>query len=417
LLYNYLLFLEVLPVDRSSIDWSHHSSSISNCVDENDDIDDVDGDEDDQQALISNKTHLIPRLSSSTQWHTKIFAITCVDNLITYCEQTTSSLSSSSLSSLHFDYIHVQEHIRTSIDADYLILHSTTLINLSLIACRSSCDQLRSSGLFLLKRLILKFSSIRKHMDVPDCSLLDEYQAHICAALRPSFSQDTTSHITTQACDVCSTWISTGVMHELPDLRRAHQLLVTSLQRLPRIQSFIHDTNRLWNEHDVIMENLAILKVWADVYNMAMSRHNEQQNHSLSTFLSLIQPELDILIHHWLAALIDYACLILPNEFGGSQGTVSSGNFYCQESNLDVVKILYKTTWPSFVRAATQWLLDHDYDFDTSNIHPKLSGHGRHDVFLTKLLTLTVTNKRRLIPEKKEDLFNVLLGDRSMTSC
>ena len=328
--------------------------------------------------------------------------------MIACCEQSPQAY-------LHFDHIAAREHLRTYPHADYLVLHLNTLIVFSLIACRSANDQLRSSGLLLLKHILLRFSRPKQQeqMDSPDDLILEQYQTQISAALRPSFSQGTPSHVTAQACDVCSIWISSGMGYELHDLRRAHQLLIASLQKLTGIEPRRKETNMLQCEHNVTMENLAVLKVWADVYHVAIERHQTDKDHPHASFLSLIQPELDILIHHWLAALTDYAFLMLPTDFGGGGGGEQSsrdGNFYFVESNLDEVRTLYQATWSSLVRVATYWLAEHDYELERSSAHPKRLGHGRQDVLLTKFLTLTLTNKQRILPEKKEDLFMMLMG-------
>ena len=333
---------------------------------------------------IDNNKHLIPPLSSSTQWHTKIFAIECVRRLLTYCEQST-------LSHLHFDH-------QIDSNGDYLVSHLNILINLSLIACRSSSNPLRSAGLTLLQHIIIHFSSKKKFMDPTDHILLQDYQAQICAALRPSFSPNTSSHLTTQACEVCSTWISTSMGPDLRDLRRAHQLLISSLRKLISIQT-CHDENST-------MENLAILKVWADVYNLIMTRKNEQKDNPYLTFFNLLQTEFDILIYHWLAAVTDYAILILPAEFGGIKNITHDGNFYSTRANEDRVKQLYQATGISFIQAVIHWLNEHNYEIEIL----KSPGYNRQDVFLTKLFTLTISNDQRMIPEKKENLFHLLLG-------
>lgn len=46
------------------------------------------------------------------------------------------------------------------------------------------------------------------------------------AALRPAFTADTPSDVTAAACQVCSTWIGSGVAQDLNDLRRVHQVLI-----------------------------------------------------------------------------------------------------------------------------------------------------------------------------------------------
>lgn len=55
------------------------------------------------------------------------------------------------------------------------------------------------------------------------------YYLQVSAALRPAFTPDTPSDVTAAACEVCSTWIRSGVARDLNDLRRVHQLLSSSL--------------------------------------------------------------------------------------------------------------------------------------------------------------------------------------------
>lgn len=83
----------------------------------------------------------------------------------------------------------------------------------------------------------------------------------VSAALRPAFSNETGSHVTAAACAVCSAWIGSGVAKDLNDLRRVHQLLVSSLDKL-------HNTSNattLYNESLATLEKLSILKAWAEV--------------------------------------------------------------------------------------------------------------------------------------------------------
>ena len=86
------------------------------------------------------------------------------------------------------------------------------------------------------------------------------------AAIRPAFSNDTPSHVTAAACEVCSAWIGSGVARDLNDLRRVHQLLVISLSKL-RTKTV---STELYNESMATLEKLSILKAWAEVYIVAM---------------------------------------------------------------------------------------------------------------------------------------------------
>lgn len=61
---------------------------------------------------------------------------------------------------------------------------------------------------------------------------------------------------------VCSAWISSGVVSDLQDLRRVHQLLVSSLVK---VQATRDSAALQYNEASVTMETLAVLKAWAQV--------------------------------------------------------------------------------------------------------------------------------------------------------
>lgn len=60
---------------------------------------------------------------------------------------------------------------------------------------------------------------------------------------------------------VCSTWIGSGVARDLNDLRRVHQLLLFSLEKLKDCSA----SSQLYNESASTLEKLAILKAWAEV--------------------------------------------------------------------------------------------------------------------------------------------------------
>lgn len=64
---------------------------------------------------------------------------------------------------------------------------------------------------------------------------------------------------------VCSTWIGSGVVSDLNDLRRVHNLLVSSLDK---VQAGKGSFSQLYRESATTMEKLAVLKAWAEV-NMA----------------------------------------------------------------------------------------------------------------------------------------------------
>ena len=81
------------------------------------------------------------------------------------------------------------------------------------------------------------------------------------AALRPAYAPETAPDVTAAACEVCSCWIGSGVARDLNDLRRVHQLLVSSLAKLKHGK----DMSPLYSESASTMEKLAVLKAWAEV--------------------------------------------------------------------------------------------------------------------------------------------------------
>ncbi|CAF4581628.1 unnamed protein product, partial [Rotaria sp. Silwood2] len=306
----------------------------------------------DEELHTSNNQNTIRRATSSAEWPTKVFAADCVQKLINYFEQT-------SLSNLRFDYISSKERLRVYSNEDYLVIHLNTLIKFSFISCTST------------------------NIDLPGHFILEQYQAQVGAALRPVFSQDTSSHVTAQACDFTS------------------------------IQQHKNDISIIYSENALIIENLAVLRAWADVYNVATIRQNEEKNNPNSYLLMLVQPELNVLMHHSLAVLTDYAFLILPNESGGSGGNIDEsshgGNFYSAESNIDLTRTIYKTNWSSIMQATTQWLGEHHYELQTLAANQKLIGYRQRDILITKFITSTLSNTIRTFPEKK-DIFSMLLG-------
>ena len=141
------------------------------------------------------------------------------------------------------------------------------------MAATSDSDPLRLEGLRTMQVVIDKFGQTAEP-EFPGHVILEQYQAQVGAALRPAFDADTASHVTATACSVCSSWISSGVVRKLADLKRVYQLLVTSLAKLKRGSS-----SNCYNENASTLEKLSILKSWAEVYIVSM---NSKQFKSLT---------------------------------------------------------------------------------------------------------------------------------------
>lgn len=325
-------------------------------------------DEDDDQSEFhmeeKNQVTITPR------WPTRVFAAECVRKLIIVCANGDKA---------HFDLTLAKEYASTKNKSHYLVLHLSELVRMAFIAATSDSDPLRLEGLHTLNDIIHRFSGIPEP-EFPGHLLLEQYQAQVGAALRPAFSTDTASHVTAAACQVCSSWIGSGVARDLNDLRRVHQLLVSSLVKL----SGPHRGNPIYNESLTTLETLAILKAWAEVYIVAMANNghslvldstnnninrNDNDDGDFGNFespsnnlLSLVQPELETLASHWLNLLRDYALLSLPPEFA-SQLPHEGGTFYTSDT-MDSCHGYYAESWPAVLHATALWLNNEGKYFD-----------------------------------------------------
>ncbi|XP_074719426.1 HEAT repeat-containing protein 5B isoform X2 [Strix uralensis] len=254
---------------------------------------------------------------------------------------------------------------------DFLVLHLSDLIRMAFMAATDHSNQLRMAGLQALEDIIKKFASVPEP-EFPGHVILEQYQANVGAALRPAFSQDTPSDITAKACQVCSAWIGSGVVSDLNDLRRVHNLLVSSLDK---VQAGKGSSSQLYRESATTMEKLAVLKAWAEVYVVAMKikkeaetkpkrvlKSTEEDEDDFGTvdelppdsLITLVQPELPALSRLWLAALKDYALLTLPAEFA-TQLPPDGGAFYTPET-IDTARLHYRNSWAPILHAVALWL-------------------------------------------------------------
>ncbi|VDM62667.1 unnamed protein product [Angiostrongylus costaricensis] len=252
--------------------------------------------------------------------------------------------------------------------ADYLVLHLSDLVRMSFMGATSDNTELRLAGLKSLQEVITRFSTVPEP-EFPGHVILEQFQAQVGAALRPAFTEDTPSDVTAAACQVCSTWIGSGVARDLNDLRRVHQLLVSSLRKLKHGSI----NTQLYSESAATLEKLSILKAWAEVYVTAVAqeakfngnRNNNDEDDNIfasstETLLSLVRPELDSLVSYWLAALRDSALLSLPAQFS-KQLPPSGGAFYKAES-AEACREYYRASWPPILLALAVWLSKSNFE-------------------------------------------------------
>uniref|UniRef100_A0A665WI42 HEAT repeat-containing protein 5B n=1 Tax=Echeneis naucrates TaxID=173247 RepID=A0A665WI42_ECHNA len=266
--------------------------------------------------------------SVAPRWVTRVFAADCLCRIILLCENADKT---------HFDLAAAR---------DLLVLHLSDLIRMAFMAATDHSNQLRMAGLQALEDIIKKFASVPEP-EFPGHVILEQYQANVGAALRPAFSPDTPSDITAKACQVCSTWIGSGVVSDLNDLRRVHNLLVSSLDK---VQAGKGSSSQLYSESATTMEKLAVLKAWAEVRLKTLTRAPS----CVYSLITLVQPELPSLSRLWLAMLRDYALLTLPAEFS-SQLPSEGGAFYTPET-IDTARLHYRSSWAPVLHAVALWL-------------------------------------------------------------
>ncbi|XP_014207871.1 HEAT repeat-containing protein 5B [Copidosoma floridanum] len=347
------------------------------------DNENVDGEGDDDQAEFHADESSKQRQMISPRWPTRVFAAQCVRRIITACANDKQ---------VHFDLAMAKEMQNTKGKGDFLVLYLSDLVRMAFMAATSDCDSLRLEGLKTLQETIDKFAKVPEP-EFPGHLLLEQFQAQVGAALRPAFSAETSPHVTAAACEACSAWIGSGVARDLNDLRRVHQLLVSSLEKLREG----HARPQLYNESLSTLERLAILKAWAEVYVVAMikdgsaldnreitNKNNNQENNEEDgegfgefefqneSLLSLVQPELPSLSQHWLAALRDHALLSLPPEFA-SQLPHDGGAFYTTDT-MELARPYYLNSWAPILYAATLWLNVRGFELnETTDLNAKKS--------------------------------------------
>ncbi|NXU59521.1 HTR5A protein, partial [Turnix velox] len=302
---------------------------------------------------------------SNPRWPTRVFAAECVCKIISQCE---------SAGSAHFDITLAQEKKQRDSRDDFLVLHLADLIRMAFMAATDHSDQLRLSGLQTLLIVVRKFAAVPEP-EFPGHVILEQYQANVGAALRPAFAPETPPDVTAKACQASfesqNAWIASGVVSDLNDLRRVHQLLVSSLVK---VQAGKEAQSQQYNESTSTMEILAVLKAWAEVYIVAVEKQKNQsdtQNHCLkiansveesyrdaisssSGLLDLVQTDLGTLSKLWLAALQDFALLTLPPEYA-SQLPAEGGTFYTAET-IENARPHYYNSWALILYATALWL-------------------------------------------------------------
>uniref|UniRef100_A0A673BWM9 HEAT repeat-containing protein 5A n=1 Tax=Sphaeramia orbicularis TaxID=375764 RepID=A0A673BWM9_9TELE len=288
----------------------------------------------------------------------------------------------------HFDMTLAQER-RLHESTDFLVLHLGDLVRMAFMAATDHSDQLRLAGLQTLLVVIRRFSDVPEP-EFPGHVILEQYQANVRTVQMapPAFSADAPPDVTSKACQVCSAWIASGVVSDIRDLRRVHQLLASSLVK---VQSGRDGSVQLYNEAAATMETLSVLKAWAEVYIVAIQSSRQKQSSDRPSELSaspvtnngsgvesggagllkLVQSDLSTLSCLWLSALQDYALLTLTPEYA-PQLPAAGGSFYTAET-VNQSRGHYASSWAPILHATALWLHSTGQRVCDDRRHPRIS--------------------------------------------
>ncbi len=328
-------------------DQERRASEQKTTKDKDDFMDDDSDDETNNQIISTESKTKVKNKFAQAKFHTKIAAVKFIQRIIAKC-------SASSIQ-IHFDL----KSARGKRDQEYLVLYLQELIRVACITATSSFDELKISGLDLLQDIIFYFRTT-KDPEFDDQLLLEQYQAQIDAALKPQFSPDTSAYVVSKACQVCSSWINSGVARTINDLHRVNFLLVSSLQKLnsnrstekndkntdTQTNSFLkfqyskmdNQNQSIYSELSITIEKISVISAWAEVsqqygtwpsrffienflkttvcskvYIGAIKKLQSTSSRNDESLLKLVEPYLVILADYWYLVTLDYAFLSLPN--------------------------------------------------------------------------------------------------------
>ncbi|NXW34325.1 HTR5B protein, partial [Phaetusa simplex] len=344
--------------------------------------------------------------SVAPRWATRVFAADCLCRVIMLCENANKA---------HFDLALARSARLKNPKNDFLVLHLSDLIRMAFMAATDHSNQLRMAGLQALEDIIKKFASVPEP-EFPGHVILEQYQANVGAALRPAFSQDTPSDITAKACQVCSAWIGSGVVSDLNDLRRVHNLLVSSLDK---VQAGKGSSSQLYRESATTMEKLAVLKAWAEVStdhqifkslkrfcNVRAASHLTGCSVSLApglllTCCSSTSGMFSSLYLSLFLFLLIYLCF----------ANLTGGAFYTPET-IDTARLHYRNSWAPILHAVALWLNSTGFNASESTEETAAAMPNSQKRATSIMLNQTpgTPPSTKSLPEINKDRMHLILG-------
>lgn len=275
------------------------------------------------------------RVVLPTRWQTKVFAVTCVREVIRVCAAGGDGKHENSP---HFNL----ELARTqgSGGGEFLVTKLSELVRTTFLASTSAVNELRKAGLEALEEIIFHFAN---SIDVDvggDHSLLEQYQAQVTSAMRPAFDASTPPDVTAIAVKVIASWICSGVNRNVSDLKRVVKLLV---DRLETVKSA---PDPAYNERATTMLRIALLASWGRVAAAGKEKAGFE-------YLSeIVAPHAAVLTGHWQDALRDFALMSLPPEYRNQ--VPERGTFYYPGTTVAAL-VYFEEAFPVLLQAASMY--------------------------------------------------------------
>ncbi|KTW26431.1 hypothetical protein T552_02911 [Pneumocystis carinii B80] len=214
------------------------------------------------------------------RWKTQKLILQCINNLLLSMEFYFKKYSSSQIS---------QKILSMSSNI-------SNLIKIGFMASTGKNYHIRFEGLKIIQKIIKIFSPF-KDPDFPTLSLLEQYEAQLVSAIIPSFSSDSIPEIAVFAMHICSYFLTSEILKEIPKTGRIIKLLSSALLDINNSKNTISIGDLECSDNSRILLKLSIISVWAEL--QIASEHK--------TCLSfIIKPNLALLIPLWITSLRDY---------------------------------------------------------------------------------------------------------------
>ena len=247
------------------------------------------------------------------------------------------------------------------------------IIRMAFSASTATVVDLRVWGLRIIDQILHLFGKT-PDPDFLEASLLEQYQAQISSALTPAFAIDSSPELAAEAINVCSTFVSTGIVTNVDRMGRIFKLLVTGLDDLAKGEKSLSmgDLKDISSNGQVMLK-MAICSAWAQLLLASVEQHYLEE---------IVQPFVPRLAPLWLSSLQEFAALRFEPDISSSLGSDLGGNLDERYAafNREIRLKYYQDNWLSLVDAIAV-LVDKDSNavFDALDRKSNASTNGQLD--------------------------------------